>query len=150
MTAAIETAPAVGAAVLLALAAILAGLLIWASTGSDAPTWAPGELAATAVVEPAGPGRHRVVADRAHEAVATWTRYQSRHSFAEVPPSVAGLAALMPVGLRATIVARAVNPRWWPKPHTSRVALEAWGRVVARRHGIVCQLGRYQIAGVLP
>lgn len=151
MTAAIEAAPAVGASVLLALAVAVVVLWIWAWTGSDEDPWAPGELAAIAGPDWTGrPGRHRVVAERACDTIATWTSYTPRHDFEEVPPSVRSLAALMPVGLRATIIARAVNPRWWPKPHTSRAALEAWGRTVARRHGIASLLGTYKLQGVLP
>lgn len=146
MTAAIEAAPAVGAGILLAMAAILAGLLVWASTGSDAPTWQPGELTAVTVKPDRPctlcPARHCAGCEEPARVTATWTTYTARHDFGEVPPSVRSLAALMPVGLRATIVARAVNPRWRPRPVT-RAALELWGRKVARRHGIACTLGTF-------
>jgi len=144
-----------------AVAAVALAVAVARDPGRPAgPEWTAAELAAVAAATAAGgelrrpctmcPARHCAGCEEPARVTATWTWYVARHCWDEVPPSLQRLAGLLPVTLRATVIARKVGPRWHPRPGGGRAGLELWARQVARRHNLRMSLGTFQLQGVLP
>jgi hypothetical protein len=130
----------------------LHALLAWPAAASrPAVGVAPvGDLAAIREIVPLDDLRECRVCAHLHCAgcanpaaiTATDTGAHARHDFSEVPPSLQWLASVVHVSFRARLVANAVNPRWNPVPHHTRVAFEVWaGQKLGRPFRTTPRLG---------
>lgn len=153
----IEAAPAVGAAILLAMAAGLAGLLVWASTGSDAPTWTEADLASFAAIDSACPvcgGRHCAGCEAPAPITASPSRHVAHHDIAGVPPSIAAGLALMTPSERAHELVRQLHAATWTpyRGLPTRVRTRLTAATVARRNRVPLLLGTFArpVGTVLP
>lgn len=102
----LENLAVAGIVVLAAGAAALATMLCYWSRDDDAG--APGGDYVSALRTggqlDVGAGRHRAVAVRAYDQISIRARYQGRHSWDEVPPSIRAAAARLPVAERARLL----------------------------------------------
>jgi hypothetical protein len=149
MTAALEAAPAVASGILLAMAAGLAGLLWWASTGSGESGWQPGELAAL-VTQTA---RHRALGATPAELIADDHGHAPRHGWDEVPPSIDVPLDRMTAVERAHELTRQLGNRLyspWRGLADKRTRVRLSAATIARRHGIPLLLGMAGPVGRLP
>jgi hypothetical protein len=150
MTAALEAAPAVASGFLLALAAWLAGMLAWASRGTDEPQWQPGGLAAFAAPQT---GRHRAVGARIGDQLADDHAYTPRHGWDEVPPSIGVPLALMAPAERARELTRQLG-NWcyspWRGLADRQLRIRLTAATVARRNGVPMLLGTMHRTVALP